>query len=226
MAGRAAPPHHRAMIDRLCALPAVLMIACAAQPKPAAPTASACQEVNSPQLAQLFKERMRRGYERGLEAGLADSERKVFNLSVRDGRMILEDLRKAREALKQVEAALAPLSGDRPANSASLEPLLEVARPVDASMFVGRRYMAFRPRTVDALMRYYLAVLAIWDELEHVAAIASTRADPSAAIERVRSRLQAAQSIETDLLRELEAIAAVPEKKLAPPDQVVPDVER
>lgn len=160
----------------------------------------------------------------GYSHGIATSDRKQYNLSLRDAREILAELRTASVAILKVKSELGRVIEQPASSAAALDALVGVKRPVDDTLFRQRRYMAFQAGTVDNLFRYFLGVVLIWDRLERIEKL-TDELESKADTDRERTAHRLADELrgldeqtqqfmrdEAALLERMTAIAALPER--------------
>jgi hypothetical protein len=160
----------------------------------------------------------------GYLLGSRQSEHELFNLALADGRAMLAEVEVAAPTLREVATELEQIAQDEPASGADVQGLLGVRQPIDADLFRQRRYKAFQPDTVDNLLRYYTAILMIWDGLRGLGQLKSAleshddderalaRARLSEAARRLLGLTRQAMQLEAMLRPRLSAIAKLPER--------------
>lgn len=109
----------------------------------------------------------------GYTFGSTTGERNQYRLALRDGRAMFAAVEEASPILQHVRDELEHGVRDSEAGAEVLERLARIKRPLDASLFLRRRYMAFQQGTVDAVFRYYMDVVLIWDGLQRLLPLAA-----------------------------------------------------
>lgn len=134
----------------------------------------------------------------GYGMGSIMSDRRVYNVTVRDGASIYKDVKKSSDALQEaskwIDQALRAARGvpGKPptVDVAAVEALRRLAKPFAAEAFARKRYNNFKVGTVDALFEYYNKVGVLWDKFSTLASRTlppQRRADLEAAAEVAKS---------------------------------------
>jgi hypothetical protein len=139
---------------------------------------------------------------------------------------MLTEIRTSIPVLRTVREKVASLINVPDPKPEDLESLLAIGKPVEASLFVGRRYMAFRRSVVDSIMRYYLNILGTWDALAEMRKLTTDRPRNvgmfstqdrrrlTTLLTLMKEHLSAAELHQSILVSELESVAELPEKEV------------
>lgn len=108
----------------------------------------------------------------GLGFASVNSENRLWNMAVADGRDIYNKVNETSKALEQADGHLKKLIASTSGGAgkvahidySAVEALVAMERPFGASEFSRRRYRAFPTPVVDDLFTYYNGINQLWDK--------------------------------------------------------------
>lgn len=114
----------------------------------------------------------------GFGVGSTTSDRELYNMAVRDGKAIYDEVQtasktvdQANKQIKEILESATPSAGSEvKVDYEAVKALRSLEKPFDAGAFARRRYKAFKTSTVDDLFLYHNNVLDLWSRFGALAA--------------------------------------------------------